>query len=224
MNNVNRFKIPSGNLHPSELQDTNTNNAFIKNQRTILAVQNERSRALATTDLPNLKSPGRYNFTSDDTTISGSNTKSMFKNLYGETPLTFLFFSDKNIENIQRLLRFVVHKEIGQNIDNQDSTELMIVMRSIFLEYSRHPKLIDDTMSYQMKNALLKQYTNEVDRLNQLVVNETVPRIISGLQQYLDYLRDASTQPIPHQLPKSMSSAGTKTYRSVTSVLIGSSI
>jgi hypothetical protein len=100
----------------------------------------------------------------------------------------------------------------------------MIVMRSIFLEYSRHPKLIDDTMSYQMKNALLKQYTNEVDRLNQLVVNETVPRIISGLQQYLDYLRDASTQPIPHQLPKSMSSAGTKTYRSVTSVLIGSSI
>lgn len=224
MNNVNRFKIPSGNLHPSELQDTNTNNTFIKNQRTILAVQNERSQALVTNDLPNLKSPGRYNFTTDDTTLSGSNTKSMFKNLYGETPLTFLFFSDKNIQNVQKLLRFVVHKEIGQSIDNQDTTELMIVMRSIFLEYSRHPKLIDDTMSYQMKNALLKQYTNEVDRLNQLVVNETVPRIISGLQQYLDYLKDASTQPIPLQLPKSMSSAGTKTYRSVTSVLIGSSI
>lgn len=224
MNNVNRFKIPSGNLHPSELQDTNTNNTFIKNQRTILAVQNERSQALVTNDLPNLKSPGRYNFTTDDTTLSGSNTKSMFKNLYGETPLTFLFFSDKNIESVQRLLRFVVHKEIGQSIDNQDTTELMIVMRSIFLEYSRHPKLIDDTMSAQMKDALLKQYTNEVDRLNQLVVNETVPRIISGLQQYLDYLKDASTQPIPHQLPKSMSSTGTKTYRSVTSVLIGSSI
>lgn len=224
MNNVNRFKIPSGNLHPSELQDTNTNNTFIKNQRTILAVQNERSQALVTNDLPNLKSPGRYNFTTDDTTLSGSNTKSMFKNLYGETPLTFLFFSDKNIQNVQKLLRFVVHKEIGQSIDNQDTTELMIVMRSIFLEYSRHPKLIDDTMSDEMKNALLKQYTNEVDRLNQLVVNETVPRIISGLQQYLDYLKDASTQPIPLQLPKSMSSAGTKTYRSVTSVLIGSSI
>jgi hypothetical protein len=224
MNNVNRFKIPSGNLHPSEVQDTNTNNEYVKNQRTILAVQNERSQALATTDLPHLQSPGKYKFTEDDTRFAGSNTKSLFKNLYGETPLTFLFFSGKNIDNIQNLIRFVVHKEIGQSIDNQDPTELMIIMRSIFLEYSRHPKLIDDTMPQEMKNALFSQYTSEVDRLNQLVVNETVPRVISGLQQYLDYLRDASTQPIPHQLPQSMSSAGTKTYRSVTSVLTGSVI
>ena len=221
MNNVKRFEY--NNLHPSEVQDTNINNQNIQNKRSLAAVQNERSRALVTDNLDNLVSPGKFKFT-DGPDLSGSNTRHLFKNLYGETPLTFLFFSAENVMNIQKLIRYVVYREVGQSIDNQNTTELLIIMRSIFLEYSSHPLLIDPTMSEATKAALLKQYTAEVDRLNQLVVNETVPRVISGLQQYLDYLHDSSTQPIPLELPKSMSTTGTKSYRSVTTVLTGNSI
>jgi hypothetical protein len=219
---ASRFDIPSGNLHPSEIQNVNinaTNN--IKNERSISSIQKERNQALVVKDLPNLVSPGKFKFTEDDSQISGSNTKYLFKNLYGETPLTFLFFSRDNINNIQNLIRYLVHKEVGQTIDKQNVTELMVIMRSIFLEYSQHPPLIDEAMSPEYRAALLKVYTKEVDRLNQLVINETVPKIISGLQAYLDYLKDASTQPVPLPPPQNVSTAGSRAYRSVTQVLTG---
>ena len=221
LTNPKRFLIPSGNIHPSELQNVNINaQNNIKNQRTLLSVQKERTHVL---DLQNLESPGRYKFTADDgdAKLSGSNTRYLFKNLYGETPLTFLYFSDKNVKNIQNLIKYVVHKEIGQNIDDQDTRELIVIMRSIFLEYSEHPVLLDETMSPEKRAAVLKLYTNEVDRLNQLVVNETVPKVISQLQQYLDYLRDCSTQPIPIARAKNVSTSGTRTLRSITQLLSG---
>jgi hypothetical protein len=221
LDNPKRFLVPSGNIHPSEIQNVNINaQNNIKNQRTIVSVQKERTTNY--TD-PNVTSPGKYNFSADngDTLLAGSNTKYMFKNLYGETPLTFLYFSDKNVKNIQNLIRYLVSKEIGQNIDEQNNTELLIIMRSIFLEYSQHPELLDETMSPERRAAVLKLYTNEVDRLNQLVVNETVPRVISGVQQYLDYLRDSSQMPEQIARPVSVSTAGTRAYRSVTQVLSG---
>jgi hypothetical protein len=222
LNNPKRFVVPSGNLHPSEIQNVNINaQNNIKSQRSILNVQKEREQPLQ--GISNLSSPGKYSFTADngDKQISGSNTKHMFKNLYGETPLTFLYFSDKNVKNIQNLIRYIVSKEIGQNIDEQNVTELMIIMRSIFLEYSQHPPLIDEKMTPERRVAILKLYTNEVDRLNQLVVNESVPKIISQIQAYLDYLKDSSSQPVPIARPENVSSSGTRQFRSITQVLTG---
>ena len=224
LDNPKRFLVPYGNLQPSEIQNVNINaQNNIMNKRTILSVQKERGQLIPDDKLGDLQSPGRYHFTADDgdQKIAGSNTKYMFRNLYGETPLTFLYFSDKNIENIQNLIRYLVHKEIGQNIDKQNVTEMMIIMRSIFLEYSQHPPLLDEAMPPARRDAVLKLYTMEVDRLNQLVVNETVPKVISGLQAYLDYLRDCSQQPVPIARPQNMSSSGTRQYRSTTQVLTG---
>lgn len=225
LNNPLRTKIPEGNLHPSEIQNVNFNaQNNINNKRTILSVQKERSLNFA--DIEKLKSPGKYNFTSDDgdNKIAGSNTKYMFRNLYGETPLTFLYFSQKNIQNIQNLIRFIVYKEVKQNIDEQNVTDLMIIMRSIFLEYSQHPPLIDETMPEERRVALLKLYTAEVERLNQLVISESIPKILSGLQQYLSYLDDALNQPIPIERPQNVSSAGTRSYRSITQILTGNQL
>ena len=221
LDNPKRNLVPSGNIHPSEIQNVNINaQNNIKNQRTILSVQKERTTNYTE---PNLSSPGKYNFSADDgdKQLAGSNTKYMFKNLYGETPLTFLYFSDKNIKNIQNLIRYLVSKEIGQNIDEQNNTELMIIMRSIFLEYSQHPVLLDETMSSERRTAVLKLYTNEVDRLNQLVVNETVPKVISAVQQYFCYLKDSSQPPEQIARPVSVSTCGERSYRSVTQLLTG---
>lgn len=190
-------------------------------KRTLLTITEERSKRLPSDEIESLKSPGNFNLTPDDTTISGSNTRFLFKNLYGETPLTFLFFSNKNINNIQKLLKMRVHKTNGYIIDNQSVNELMTIMRSIFLQYSAHPPLIDEKMSEQERQALFKKYTGEVDRLNRIVLNEILPNVVSQIQQYVDYLRDASQQPYYMDKPTNESVKGQKQYRSITQVLAG---
>ena len=127
-------------------------------------------------------SPGSFNFTIDDKKVSGSNTRYLFKNLYGETPLTFLFFSDKNIQNIQNILRYNVYKQTNYTIDNQSTNELMIIMRSLFLEYSAHTKLLDEYMSDDERRELLEKYTIEVARLNKIVIDAVLPKVISQIQ------------------------------------------
>lgn len=189
--------------------------------RTLMSVRKQRAQRLTDEKLDKLVSPGSFNLTPDDKSVSGSNTRFLFKNLYGETPLTFSFFSNKNIQNIQNLIKFTVHRETGYVIDNQSVNELMIIMRSIFLEYSLHPKLIDEKMSDKEKSELIIKYKNEVARLNEIVINAIVPKIISQIQQYLDYLRDASQQPYQMDKPKNESVIGQKQYRSTTQVLFG---
>jgi hypothetical protein len=212
-------------MHPSQFTDSNSqisNN--IKGDRTLLNLTDERSLKFAVSDLTKLKSPGSYRNTGDNKITKGSNTNALFKNLYGETLLTYLFFSQENIDNIQKLLRMLVYKEMGKIIDNQSSTDLLIIMRSIFLSYSNHPELIDETMTEEKKNILLAKYQSEVSRLNELVINYTVPQICSQLQQYLQYLEDASSPVKTMEKPVSTNVAGTKTYRSITSVLTGSNL
>lgn len=186
-----------------------------------MVITKERSQRLTSDKVDNLISPGSYDLTIDDKKVSGSNTRFLFKNLYGETPLTFLFFSDKNIKNIQNMLKYLVYKENGYIIDDQSVTELLIIMRGIFLEYSLHPKLIDESMSEQEINELKIKYTNEVKRLNKLVIDYIVPKVVSQMQQYIHYLKDASEQPYYMDKPQNVSVQGQKQYRSTTQVLLG---
>lgn len=190
-------------------------------KRTLLTITEERSKRLPSTQVDSLKSPGKFNLTPDDKQLSSSNTRFLFKNLYSETPLTRLFFSDTNIRNIQNLIRLNVYKQNKYVIDDQSNNELMTVMRSIFIEYSAHPPLINENMPENELKLLLEKYTKEVDRLNQIIVQEIVPKIVSQIQQYLDYLRDASQQPYYMDKPKNESVKGQKQYRSVTQVLAG---
>lgn len=214
-------------LHPSQFQNNSVNNVSnnIKETRTLVSLTNERKNIFGSkdtsTDISKLESPGSYDLTVNDKQLSGSNTRFLFKNLYGETPLTFLFFSEDNINNIQNLTKMLVYKQMNYVISNQNVTDLQIILRSVFLAYSEHPKLIDETMSKKEINMLLKLYTNEVARLNQLVIDTIVPKICSQVQQYLSYLKDANSpiQPIPRSLNTSIS--GTKQYRSITSTLLG---
>lgn len=215
------------NFHPSMFEnmtpDLSDNAPNAGDKRSLLTVQNQRARRIdvGETDYNAMSSPGRYNFTENDTALSGSNTRHLFKNLYGETPLTFLFFSDTNVQNIQNVIKLIVHRETGQVVDDQSVTELLVIMRSIFLEYSAHPPLLDDKMSAEKRNAVLQQYKTEVSRLNDIVVNHVVPKVVSQLQQYLDYLRDATQQPYQMDTPKNSSISGERQYRSITQVLLG---
>lgn len=220
---INKINLTGADAHPTFFQDVIDNtNESLKNERTLLSVTTNRESKLVTSNLGNLESPGSFNLSERE--LTGSNTRHLFKNLYGETPLTFLFFSKENIENIQNVIRHLIYKQLLQVIDNQNVTELMIIMRSIFLQYHRHPKLLLPNMSDDEKSKLTKQYTDEVSRLNELVINDTVPRIISQLQQYMDYLKDSSSPRILMPKPENPSVSGLRNYRSVTSTLLGTNL
>ena len=78
--------------------------------------------------------------------------------LWNDTPLSNLFFSKENIDNIQNGLRAGVFKRSnGQyTIGVQDCDVLKIVMRSTFLQYSAN------------QTTNIKE---QVDQLNQMVLN-----------------------------------------------------
>ena len=217
MNRVVKEDLP---VFQQQIFETTNADIPLEN-KTLQEITKERGQRLTKSKIDDLVAPGSYKFNTNEDSLSGSNTRHLFKNLYGETLLTFLFFSKKNIDNIQDILKYVVHRETGYIIDNQSVNELLIVMRALFLEYSLHPKLITEEMSPKERNELLQKYTAEVARLNMIIVNQVVPKIISQIQQYVDYLRDASEQPYYMDKPKNDSVKGQKQYRSITQVLAG---
>ena len=156
--------------------------------------------------------------------IDEHNEKHLFRNLYGETLLTNLFFSKQNIENIQNVIKLLIYRQTNMIIDKQSYNELMVIMRSLFLEHSRHPKLLTENMEERQKRDLLQKYTNEVSRLNQLVINTVVPKVISQMQQYITYLQDSTAPPFQQQRPTNESIAGQREYKSITQVLLGTKL
>jgi len=191
--------------------------------RTIQELEREHLKRLDTDDLNHLKSPGNFHFTAKlNDEISGSNAKYMTKTVFEDSLLSFLYFSKKNVENIQKVIKYKVYKSTNQIIDDQNVTELLIIMRSIYLEYSAHPPILKEDMDSELKQQIIQMYTVEVRRLNQLVIDYVYPNVLSQLQAYITYLRDASTLPYQQQQPVSSDNVkGQREYRSVTQVLLG---
>lgn len=119
--------------------------------------------------------------------------------------LNQLFLSPENIENVQQRIRYEVYRASdGQSvIGRQDETELVIVMRSIYFTYGRN---------------LPTNVREQIQTLNDLVVQDCVPKILSEIQTHLRYLYDASTNPMPLAHPTNMSNKGMKILPSVTSI------
>ena len=210
--------MDSVNFHPSIF--TNSDGQLVKNDRTLTKLVEDRATRIGDdTTVENII--GGYHLTPKSATKQSFNP---IKNVVTETLLSQMFFSSKNMQNIQNILRFLVHKHANVVIDNQSPEELLIIMRSVYLEYSSHPEVIDaNSPSAQVQKAFPK-YTNEVARLNEIVVNQIVPKILSQLQQYLDYIRDATEQPYIMDRPTNDSVAGKKEYRSITGVLLGTDL
>ena len=85
-----------------------------------------------------------------------------------ETLLSKYFFSDDNINNIQKLIRYEFHKEKNDLIDNQSNIILLTIMRGIFLKYSNS---VDRT---------LEKIKIQIQRLNGLVVQYSLGKIFSN--------------------------------------------
>ena len=104
-----------------------------------------------------------------------------------ENNLTRLFFSPQNIEAIQSMIRFYVHKLTdGQIVSKQSPDELFVIMRSIILQYG---------------NFMSSGIINEIKRLNSKVVNICVEKVSTEVQQYNHYIDDLQKLPTPLENP-----------------------
>jgi hypothetical protein len=214
--------VPNVAFHPSTFENQSLNP---QNRTDLQRVVSDRAFRLPRVDIEDLKSPGRYNLTpTDDTDYdpNKSNTHSVMRNIHIENPLSYLFFSERNISDLKKLIKMTVYKYTDKVIDTTPETfkqELMTVMRAIYLQYGNHQPSIENASSAEEKRAILALNVQEVRRLNEIVVNDTTPRIVSQIEQYTVYLNDASTSTTQMELPYNDSSKGQMEYRSVTSVL-----
>ena len=119
------------------------------------------------------------------------------RGIQAATPVSELFFSQFNVDTVQDAIRYRVYKESPGNtvISRQSDVELAVIMRSVYLQYCQN----------QTSDCV-----NQVKQLNSQVLEFAVPIILRELQQYATYRHDISTYPVPLDLPKNVSSAGTK--------------
>ena len=103
--------------------------------------------------------------------------------------LATVYFSADNIQIIQNGLRAGVYKMSNDKyvIAPQNMDTLKIIMRSIFLQYAE----------FDMNNI-----TNEVSRLNNMVLDYAVQSVYNEAVGYMKYCEDQSTLAVPLELPQ----------------------
>jgi hypothetical protein len=103
------------------------------------------------------------------------------KGIQTESELSKLFFSDENIKRVQRMIKKEVFKrtngEFRLDVD-QELLDVFLLMRGIFLEQARF---------------IPSQVVRQIKRLNQKVVMDAVPSILTNVRQDYGYLKEINS-------------------------------
>ncbi len=128
--------------------------------------------------------------------LSENNVNSVSQSLTN-TPLSLNFFSKENINRIQAAIINGVYVRSDSNfvINNQNENELLIIMRSHYLQFGKN---LPSNINYQ------------VNELNNMVVSWSVDNIISNIEQYISYKKTCSALPMPLERAQLPSQKGTK--------------
>ncbi len=139
-------------------------------------------------------------------TKEGTKQNFQVEALYGiqeSSTLSHVFFSRQNLNLIQDMIRYNVYIKSNKKhvIDRQSDVNLEIIMRSIYLQHSPNlPNKIKEQIQY----------------LNNLVTDYCVEQILPEVDQYLGYLSEIQYMPMPIELPRNLSSKGSRSLRAVT--------
>lgn len=107
----------------------------------------------------------------------------IISNIVVPNALSRSFFSNDNVEYIQRQIITDVYRQSQKQISKQSYQELQIIMKSIYLQYSRN---------------LTNNIKEQIETLNKYVIEECVSIIIPNVLQYSKYITDITTPlPIP---------------------------
>jgi hypothetical protein len=106
-----------------------------------------------------------------------------------QTTLSKLFFSQENMQILQNGIRAGVYKMSGSRkivVPPQNVDALQIIMRSTYLQYAEHyPNNI----------------TQQIERLNDIVLDYCVRFVHGEAVAYLKYMQDQSSLVMPFDIP-----------------------
>jgi len=147
---------------------------------------------------------GEYNNFKEDIDKNDNFRNNAVKRIVTNNEITRLYFSNRNTDNIHASIIREVYRRSGNKylINRQSNTELHIIMRAIYLQYCKNQG---------------EDIIGQIMELNRIVVNQSVPKIMTQIQQYIGYKHDIEHLPIPIMHPKNLSSKGTRNLPSVTS-------
>lgn len=112
-----------------------------------------------------------------------------------ETPLNILFFSEFNMNLLQRGIRQAFKNKTGIAIDYQNRDDLYSIMRVVFINNS------GDHHS---------QINQQVKFMNNRVIEIALGQIQTGVSQYISYARDINTTRTLIDQPINTSTTGNK--------------
>lgn len=115
---------------------------------------------------------------------------------HSDTPLNKLFFSQGNIDTIQGQIQSTVQQMINATIDRQSDSDLLMVMRSYYLQYAQNEP---------------DRLAQELSDLNNRVVNFCANRIAVEVEAYRYYRKDIMDFPEPIANPMNVKQYGTRT-------------
>jgi hypothetical protein len=125
----------------------------------------------------------------------GSNMSGNFTN----SNLSDLYYSQSNINLLQEKIIKGVYKHpdtYQAKISKQSEDELLIIMRSIFLQHCKH----------QPHNI-----QQQIQDLNKLIIDYCIPNIVSAIKQYNGYIHDITKKQTVMDKPSYVSIKGEKT-------------
>tara|TARA_B100000401_G_scaffold437624_1_gene383677 strand:+ start:1061 stop:1465 length:405 start_codon:yes stop_codon:yes gene_type:complete len=111
------------------------------------------------------------------------------------TPLNNLFFSEFNINILQRGIRQDFKNKTGISIDKQNVNDLYSIMRVVFINNSGDP------------NANVQE---QVRFMNGIVIKTATGQIQTGVSQLMGYLHDTDKNVVPIDRPVSTTTHGNK--------------
>jgi len=115
------------------------------------------------------------------------------------TPLSHRFFSENNKKKIHNQIRYQVYLKTDRVIEKQSDIDLHILMTSIYDEFAGNTDCIE----------------KDIENLNVKVIDNAVRIIVVNLKQYLSFVIDKSSYPVPLDRPTNESIKGQNTFESV---------
>jgi len=157
--------------------------------------------------VPNINDPSTHDFPARSASMhTGGNPipgftprQDLIGHVHKPTPLNEVFFSQANIEKLQKAIQEQVYLMSGPKkymIDRQNDDDLKIIMRSYYLSYAKNnPATVSD----------------ELADLNGRVVGFASGRIYSEVDFHKFYLKDLEEFATPIANPMNTASYGTRT-------------
>jgi hypothetical protein len=115
---------------------------------------------------------------------------------HSDTDLNKRFFSQENVDYLQSQIQATVKSMVGATIDRQSDPDLLLIMRSYYLQYAQN----------QVGNTVA-----ELDDLNQRVIGFASNRIAVEVEAYRYYRKDIMDFPAPIAHPIDTHIYGTRT-------------